>query len=235
MPRRKQPHTPGAEPVSEQIYQHLRDLIVVGEIAAGQKIDLEGLGRKFGVSRMPVRDAATRLAAEGLLTVVPRVGTIVSKASAEEVREELAARYVIEPGVVEFVAENASAAFIADLEAIQTEWESIDTWNVYRDVRIHQRYVYLKDRFHLRIVEETGMPKLISMLTPLLSRQVVAPVTFGSSYAAPAFRMSEHRIILAAIARHDGRAAAEAMREHLRLGISDISRHFEKRPDPTKD
>ncbi len=65
--------------LSVEVRQILRDLILRQELPAGQRLDLDELKDRLGVSRTPVREAPDRLAREGLVTILPRRGTYVTK------------------------------------------------------------------------------------------------------------------------------------------------------------
>src|SRR5947209_15446049 len=65
--------------LGEQVAQHLRELIVEGEVAAGQALPPEReLARRFGVSSVVIREALTSLSATGLVTVRHGVGSFVT-------------------------------------------------------------------------------------------------------------------------------------------------------------
>jgi DNA-binding GntR family transcriptional regulator len=65
----------------------LRDGILRGEIAPGAALRQEELAERFGVSRLPVRDALMRLETQGLVHVYPNRGAFVISLSADELRE----------------------------------------------------------------------------------------------------------------------------------------------------
>ena len=66
------------EPVAETVYRHVRDAIVDGAYPADSQLVQEQVADELGVSRTPVREALNRLAAEGLVTWVPRSGYTVN-------------------------------------------------------------------------------------------------------------------------------------------------------------
>ncbi|MFL7811109.1 MAG: GntR family transcriptional regulator, partial [Anaerolineae bacterium] len=64
MPRAK---PPGADETSKRlIYQEVRRSIIMGRCQPGERLDLNGLGRQYGTSVTPVREALQMLAQEGL-------------------------------------------------------------------------------------------------------------------------------------------------------------------------
>src|SRR3954467_11942345 len=72
--------------LSEAIRLHLREQILSGELAMGQRITEQGLAESMGTSAGPVREAFVSLTHEGLLISLPNRGTFVSSVSEEEAR-----------------------------------------------------------------------------------------------------------------------------------------------------
>src|SRR3982751_3291639 len=83
------------------IAESLRDEILRGEIPAGQPLRQEELAERFGVSRLPVRDALLRLEAQGLVHVFPNRGAFVISLSADDVREVYEMRVLLEGDMLE--------------------------------------------------------------------------------------------------------------------------------------
>jgi DNA-binding GntR family transcriptional regulator len=69
------------------VYDELRSLIINGDYAPGSRLIAEHLGKRFGVSPTPVREALHRLEAEGLVKTSPHHGIEVSQFSVDEVIE----------------------------------------------------------------------------------------------------------------------------------------------------
>ena len=68
-----------------QVYWHLRNQILQGELVGGDRINPTVIGDQLGTSRMPVREALRQLDAEGLVTIRPNRGAIVTTLTAAEV------------------------------------------------------------------------------------------------------------------------------------------------------
>jgi DNA-binding GntR family transcriptional regulator len=91
------------------IAYRIRQLILEGELAPGSKVDQDGLGRRFGVSRVPLREALVQLEAESLIVNVPRRGAYVRRLSPADIENQYtvlgrvagvaARRAAIEPNV----------------------------------------------------------------------------------------------------------------------------------------
>ena len=72
---------------ADEVYQALRQAIVNYQIKPGERLDVEDLSAKFGVSLTPVRGALQQLATEGLVEIRPRSGTFVASLTAQDVEE----------------------------------------------------------------------------------------------------------------------------------------------------
>jgi DNA-binding GntR family transcriptional regulator len=87
-------------PAAEQAAQALRDEILSGAIASGARLGEAELAGRLRVSRTPIREALTRLAAEGLVELQPNRGARVATWSTAELREIFELRLRLEPYAV---------------------------------------------------------------------------------------------------------------------------------------
>ncbi len=89
------------ETLADQAAGEIARRIIGGELAAGERLTEEGLGRELGISRTPLRDALRRLEAEGLVEALPHRGCRVREWSAEGVRDLFEARSRLEAMMLE--------------------------------------------------------------------------------------------------------------------------------------
>src|SRR6478672_13616622 len=80
----------------QRVYDHLRAEILSGRLGPGAELAEVALAEQLGVSRGPIREAIGRLASEGLVTVRPRRGAVVSSLSKEEFLELYQVREALE-------------------------------------------------------------------------------------------------------------------------------------------
>ncbi|HET8599074.1 MAG TPA: GntR family transcriptional regulator [Segeticoccus sp.] len=81
---------------AERAYSHLKTGILDGSIAPGVLVTEGDVAEELGVSRTPIREALLRLEVEGLVALYPKKGALVIPVSADEARDVLEAREVIE-------------------------------------------------------------------------------------------------------------------------------------------
>ena len=84
------------ETKSEQVYRFLRESIILGDFAPGERLVLAKLAEKYGVSEIPIREACKSLAAEGLVVIKPYEGITVTEIDADEVAETIEIRAILE-------------------------------------------------------------------------------------------------------------------------------------------
>lgn len=102
--------------ISDNVYNTLRKNIVNLNFKPGQELNLREITAKLEVSRTPVREALIRLEREGLVDVIPQVGTSVSKIDLERVDEEQFIRSSLEEKALELCFSKKMQFILIDLE-----------------------------------------------------------------------------------------------------------------------
>ncbi len=97
-------------------YNNIKSLILTGECLPGERVNQDEIARNLGLSRLPIRQALDKLAADGLVQLIPRRGAIVSPISIENLNHIFSIRSVLEPIAVIDAINNAEPA---DLEKIK--------------------------------------------------------------------------------------------------------------------
>ncbi len=102
----------------DRVYRALRTRIMHGEIAPGQALTLRGIGKEFGVSMTPAREAVRRLVAEGALFLSSSGRVSTPELSNERIEELAALRSLIEVELASRALPRAHIALIDRLQAI---------------------------------------------------------------------------------------------------------------------
>ena len=105
-------------PSHDQVYRKMRARIMHGELAPGTALTLRGLGKEFGVSMTPAREAIRRLAAEGALTLSSSGRVSTPELSNERIEELAALRALLEPELSSRALPRAHIALIDRLQVI---------------------------------------------------------------------------------------------------------------------
>ena len=102
----------------ERLYRTLRQQVMHGELDPGQSLTLRGLGKQFGVSMTPAREAVRRLVAEGALTLSSSGRISTPELTPERIEELAAIRALLEPEMAARALPRAHFALIERLTAI---------------------------------------------------------------------------------------------------------------------
>ncbi|WP_116085901.1 GntR family transcriptional regulator [Tropicimonas sp. IMCC34011] len=102
----------------ERVFRALRTRIMHGEIAPGAALTLRGIGKEYGVSMTPAREAVRRLVAEGALTLSASGRVSAPELSPERIEELAALRALLEPELAARALPRAHFALIDRLQAI---------------------------------------------------------------------------------------------------------------------
>ncbi len=193
-----------------KVYQALHRAILELQFKPGEIVRKPEICAELGVSRSPVSDAVARLAAEGLVDVVPQAGTYVARFSMAEIREGAFLREAIELASIERVA-----AIITEEQLVllrrNLAMQSIlvaenDFPGFYKlDSEMHELMLSFSGFRKLRAVSETASAHVTR------ARQLVLPIP-----GRVAATLAEHNAILTALEARDPLAAREAVRHHLR-------------------
>lgn len=97
-------------PASDAVYETLAESITRGYLPSGMPLSETAVAGWFDLSRTPIREALTRLEAEGLVERVPRRGVVVSRITTEEILEVYAARRIVDAAAVRLAATLAGPA-----------------------------------------------------------------------------------------------------------------------------
>lgn len=201
--------------ISEQVYDYLHGEIVSGRLAPGQRLDLDELVERLKISKMPIKEAIGRLAAEGLLDIQARRGTYVGRVDARDLAETFEVRCALEMLAGELAAARATKADLNQLRQLITQMESS------QDVGQH---LELNFQFHGLIVQLSDNRKLIELYHRLRVPIQVAAIHYRSEdwMARVAQEQKEHRTIVRALEQKDAEAVSRAISNHIKRGSASL-------------
>ena len=215
---------------ADLVHRQLKEEIELGELAPGTPLSELGLVERTGASRTPVREALRRLAAEGLVDLVPRQGARVSRVSLQSVRDLFDFRSLLEPAAMRQATEAAAAD--PDLRRVFAAMRTEFTRVVRRaPSQARSRAFYeLADRFDWAIIGATRNEHLrrsIAELRPHTAR------LRNLSHVDPQrveVSVEEHLRMCDALLAGDADAAAAAIAEHLAQSLQTIFRNLARGP-----
>jgi GntR family transcriptional regulator of vanillate catabolism len=202
----------------------LRELILSGELKAGERLSELALVERLGVSRTPIRTAMMRLEQEGLAHAIPTGGFAVSGFSERDIHAAIEIRGTLEGLAARLAAERRLAA--SDLTGLKDCLASLDALVLGDGVASENfsRYVELNGRFHQQIIDLADS----AVLSRQIARAVALPFASASAFVTVQANLPEacmlftvaqdhHRCVARAIEDGEGERAEFIMREHARL------------------
>lgn len=200
-----------AAPLREQVLNVVRQAILDFQLQPGQRLVERELIEQLDVSRTTVREVLARLAAEGLVTIVPQKGAIVSVLSHEEAADIYEMRVALEVLAVRRFIERASDEDVAQLKSclIQVEKAARPTANPLDELRA-------KDLFYEILLSGASSPPLTQMLSSLQGRVRVLRATSLSTPGRPSEAAAEIKVVVEAIEARDIKRASDACKKHVR-------------------
>lgn len=201
------------EDLASQVYRVLAHRIVTRDYQPGQRLAIQAIADDFGVSVTPVREAFKRLAHEGLLQIQPRKGTIVTRASEQDLVHLYEIRLLLETHAARQPVLRGTFEL---MQACVDEMSKFDDERLYEDFELYWDYSSHDARFHRLLIRASGNPRLLEIYDNLHTHSLIAPILFGIKTPGRGVEQrQEHRRILEALAQGDGDAAAGAMQAHL--------------------
>lgn len=144
--------------VRAQVYTLVRQAVVGLDLVPGQALSENELADQYGVSRTPVREALIRLADDGLVEIVPQLGTFVSRIDPRDVREAQFIREALEVASLPEVAGRATEADAAALRALLDDQRAAAAEH---DLR---RWFELDEDLHRTLLEIAGHRRVWSIV-----------------------------------------------------------------------
>ena len=193
----------------DEVLERLRDMIIEGRLAPGQRINEGQVGAQLGVSRTPLREAIKTLASEGLVEILPAKGAIVRKFSARDLADILEVIKSLEQLGGRIACAEASDATI---EAIHTLHRDMLALYATRD---RLDYFKLNQAIHSAIVAASGNAVLAEMHTTLQARIKRLRFVGNEGPEKWAGAVAEHEDMMAALLKRDADALSEAIGRHM--------------------
>jgi DNA-binding GntR family transcriptional regulator len=203
---------------SDSVFEVLRDSILTRVFRPGARLDVKAVANQLGVSPTPVKDAITRLAAEGLIDVRPRSGTFVAEISPQAVAETFEIRRALECLAAETLVPRITPELIARFEklidALELPVDDDDSRRLHDENNVE---------FHLLLVEASGNQRLLELYHSLNAHLTIARIHLRRRPDAGRLDQErrEHRAIVDALAARNAKRLVEALGQHIkRAGVA---------------
>nr|WSW66359.1 GntR family transcriptional regulator [Streptomyces sp. NBC_00995] len=204
----------------------IREDIVSGVFERGSRLTEEVLARRYGVSRVPVREALRTLESEGFVVTRRHAGACVAEPTEQEAVDLLEVRMLLEPLGAARAAHRRSDAHLKVLRGLVRLGQERARRGEGEDLRS------LGGWFHETLAQASGSPGLIALLTQL--RHKTAWMYAIEPPARPAESWAEHGAIVDAVARGDAERARALTAQHAERAAAAYRLRRPGRPESAK-
>ncbi|PZQ58783.1 MAG: GntR family transcriptional regulator [Sphingomonas taxi] len=211
----------------DQLVDLVRDRILAGKVDPQRAIRQDALAAELGVSKIPLREALTRLEQEGLVRSRANHGYFVRELTFAEAEEVYALRLKLEPQLAALAAERASEA---ERDAAVRTLSQLD-----EVTNAHGEGVGAFNRaFHLALLRPSRQP----ITTTMLERLHVLGERYVRKHLEPLGRdqraNDEHALLLESWLSRDAALVTQRMHAHIEQTILDLRREFEMLDGPAR-
>jgi DNA-binding GntR family transcriptional regulator len=207
------------------IAERLRTAIALGHIPPGAQIAEAELGREFGVSRGPVREAMQRLSQEGLLVSVRNRGLFVITMTDDEVRDMYAARTTVERAAAERILQNDGKNVAAKLLAF------VEAMKKAADLGDLDGLSQADMEYHAALVAAAESPRLSRMHNTLLTETRMCLTALEKRYEDLHARVAEHQAIAEALRAGDSELVGKLLVSHMEDAVERLTQRQQERTD----
>lgn len=200
--------------LADHVYQRLVEAIHSGALQTGAPLHVADLASQFNVSPSPVRDALSRLAAEGLAVNNPNRRTTVVSFARQDIIDTFQLREILECGAARLAADHIQPGQLSELRKVAEQCDALVDSTAHKKAKLD-----LDNQFHLLVAEASGNALLRQEIVRC-NRRVRAiqwlkldPPTMKQAHP-------EHLKVIAALERRDPDAAEAAMKAHLHVALS---------------
>ena len=212
--------------VADAVHEALQRAIVSGELTPGTALSEVELATRFGVSRTPVREAIGRLTEDGLVVVVPQVGTFVGRIRLQDVTDGQFVRETLEAEAVRLAAEQgATKAQLAELRGF------LDAQRLAAAAVDAERFFEADEGLHAAVFAIAGQAGAWRFLRAVkLHMDRVRRLSLPDRATLEAL-LDEHTRLVDAIEARSPDAAQAVLREHARRVLVYSPALAERYPD----
>jgi DNA-binding GntR family transcriptional regulator len=196
----------------------LREAILDGAYAPGERIRQDELADQSGASRLPVREALRMLESEGLVTLVANTGAWVSSLSVDDCHELYQMRERLEPLLLRLNVPLLAPETIGRLAELASAMERTD------DV---EEFLRLDREFHLSSLDVARTTVLADTVRSLWNRTQHYRRAVTRRFFAEGDRSvhHDHHLIVDAVRRRDVDEAEQVLARHIRRSRLELLQH----------
>jgi DNA-binding GntR family transcriptional regulator len=193
--------------VKSNLVEGLRDAIILGEYVPGQHLRLEDIAARYDISTTPVREALRDLEVEGLVSIFPHRGAVVTQLSADDLLDIYEVRATLEEMATRLAVPNMGEDTFAQLELYIEQMDD--------HLGELATLVKLNHNFHYTLYCASGRRHLCELTSILRRRTQHYLHAYISHLGGMPVAQEEHRSVIEACRSGEAEPAARIIYEHV--------------------
>jgi DNA-binding GntR family transcriptional regulator len=203
------------ETIVDQARQRIRRMILDGSLSAGEPLRQDELAQLLGISRTPLREALSALAAEGLVQMNPRRSATVFRPTKKELEELYELRILLESVAVKKAAANFPRSSTRQLKAMIKQMDAVNDSATFNQLNV---------QFHDACYAPCAQTRLLELITLIRSQSALySEMVLGRGTSERDKAREDHRELLRALEEQNPELASEIVVRHLQTTIDVIS------------
>jgi DNA-binding GntR family transcriptional regulator len=194
--------------LSEKAYQLVKEKIITLELPPASLIDERALLEELELGRTPIREALQRLAAEGLVNVVPRRGTFVANISITDLPKIFEVRILLEGFCARLAAQRVTEDQIAQMEKLFCDLGQVPNGDI-------KALMAADERFHHLLYQAAGNEFLAEILDRLYAPSLRLWYLVLDRLGDVRDAVERHRGTIEALKAGDGARAEALIQQHI--------------------
>jgi DNA-binding GntR family transcriptional regulator len=214
-----------------QLIHNLREQILTGAIPAGSRLKIEVLQRETGLSSSPLREALSRLVAEGLVVSEENRGFRAAPLSATDLRDITQMRLLLETSALEDSIRHGTVEWETGIVGAHYQFQKQDQRIARGEAPPDQEWTRLHKAFHLSLVAACSFPKLLAMCSSLFDQSERYRRLSASTRVAPRNTQDEHQLLMEAVLKRDQDGARAMLTQHISRTAENVLRILDAVPE----
>jgi DNA-binding GntR family transcriptional regulator len=211
-----------ALPLSELAFRTLRQKILKGQIAPGDKLRIEMLQREHALSSSPLREALNRLVAEGLVTADDHRGFRAAAMSSADLTDITNFRLIIEPAALAQSIAGGTDEWEGRVVAAFHRLELIEARIAEDQTQRNEQWTERHKDFHMSLVSAANSPRLIATCASLFDQAERYRRFSATNRTKPRNIAAEHQRLMETAVGRQVELATALLKEHMMLTAQNV-------------
>ncbi len=205
-----------------EVYKDLQQRIITNDIAPGESLNLKGLMEHYQIGRTPLREILRELQRDGLIEIIPKLGTRVTLSDIHELKKIVQVRRRLEGLVGLLAAENFTREQFKKIKAMVQKIEELDP----ADEDALEMFTHYDMEIHQTLYESTRNEVLTGIISQLQKRTSKFWHQMGFTFEEFVNEVKDFKKVLNAFEKRDADRAAKALENHIDHFVKKVKGHI---------